>query len=289
MTLLASDFIFDFNELNNLNDKIISGINYLSDLKDVKELFIDQIAFNAFVFIGKGVAFGDKVIDRTNICKNNFPDFLGKLLMYLYNIYKEIEFKNDKDSMFYAEQSTDLNEKRVYTLSYCLYVLNMNAMNYVNFSTQFSSSDGLDAHFAFIKDEEFTSKHIDTMVWMWEKQISLIEYLVMNICSLSKLCDETRTKWIKLDSVNSLLNIKKKKISCELDACIAITNIADDKQIENLTEIHSVIDLLNKLINKASDDFAAGNLNRQNRQVFENNIARNCQVHCIFQVYFSNF
>ena len=287
MTLKPSDFLFDF-EFDKLNDKIWLGINYLTNLKEAKDIFVDDTAFNAFVYIGKSVAYGDEVLDRENFCKNNFPSFLGKLLMYLYNVYKEIEFKDDINQMFYAEKSTDLNDNRVYALGFSLYILNINAMNYVNFSTQFSSSEGLDAHFAFISDEDFTAKHIDTMIWMWQRKISLIEYFVMNISSLSKLCDETKIKWVKFNSVDALLNIKKKKTSCELDACIAITNIVDDKQIENIIELNSVIDLLIKQITQASDEFESGDLNRQTRQISENNIAKSCQVHCIIQVNFVN-
>ena len=284
MSLQPSDFLFDFNEFDKLNEKILLGISYLTNLKEAKDIFVDDTAFSAFVYIHKGVSYGDNELDRENFCKNDFPSFLAKLLMYLYNIYKEIEFEDDIIEVFYAKKSANLNEKRVYALNSCLYIVNINAMRNVDFSTQYLSSEGLDAHFAFISDEDFTTMHINTMI----DNFSLIEYFVLNICSLSKLCDETKTKWVNLNSVDALLNIKKKKTSCELDACIAITNIVDDKQIENIIELNSVIDLLIKQITQASDEFESGDLNRQTRQISENNIAKSCQVHCIIQVNFVN-
>jgi hypothetical protein len=183
------DLSFDLFSLSSedLNKKILEATEYLSKLSDPSDIFNENNkAFETYIFIGKTIAYKNEDVDKTIFTRNNFPVFVGKILMYFYQINSELDFREDVDKMFYADQETDLNAKRIYIFCYSLYIMNINVMNTVKFSVDFASSVGLDAYFNFITDEEFVAKNLDKNMVMFEKSISVIEYLVMNISTLTK-------------------------------------------------------------------------------------------------------
>jgi hypothetical protein len=119
---------------------------------------------------------------------------------------------------------------------------------------------------------------------MWHKEVSLFEYIVMNILSLSRMADESKNVWLDLDPVNLLLKIARVKETTKFDAFLAISNICDDKQIESLTEIHSIISIIIERLKQIENDFNNDDFKRSNRQVVIDNKIVDCEVHCITQM-----
>ena len=75
------------------------------------------------------------------------------------------------------------------------------------------------------------------------KSFALIDYLVINILSLSNECIEYKKVWNESNAVKSLLKIAKLRKSTRYSAFSAIVRIADDYEIENIDGIINELNL----------------------------------------------
>ena len=135
--------------------------------------------------------------------------FLSNLLLHFYSLKSdELDFTRHTD-LTRAEESCEVKEKQINILSLCLYIINILGQSSLQFIQNLGKVNGIKAHFLFIKDKNFLNKHINGKIFIWNKQINIIEYFVMNISSFSKTCDETPELWAELDAVNALLGVVK--------------------------------------------------------------------------------
>ena len=279
-------FVFDYDyDLIEIKEKLLKALDYLHDeIKIPSKIFLDANGYYAMVFIGKTIGYKINCLDGNMevFIEKEFHIFLGDLLYYLSDVKNELDFKASIN-FYNAELLTDLNDKRVAMLTNSLYINNIILLYSSAFSTKFSLHSGLKAHFSFIKDTEFTKNKQNAKMNMLSKQISVIQYIVMNISSLSKMVDENKIVWKQLESVDALIKIANLMESTKFDAYIAIANIADDKQIESLNEMNLVVDMILSQLKQAEIDFSSNKLKRDNRQAMIENAMINCSVHCLIQ------
>ena len=277
------DFTFEYPDMSGMNTKLDLALELLGkNSSRPSTIFESAQEGAAFFFIAKANAYGSRLIDRSLFIKHNYDIFLSNLLAYLFDIRNELDFEGEvTHTLWDAEQSPGLNEKRLLALGSALYSLNIIIMSLVSFSLALVSSGGLKALMNLIKDEPFVKKNTETTIPLWGDRKNLVKYIVMNISSLSKWCDEKRSIWTELDSVATLLSIIILEPKTSLDACIAITNLADDKHVESLTDIHSIVDTLMDKLNTIAGHFRDDLLDRQDRELFEQNETVKCQVHII--------
>lgn len=256
----------------------ISSVSYLTQKYAKKEEFVnifnDEMAMRSFMTITYTIAFySDRTEYTAKIFDKNLETFFGELLNNLFEKRNELDFSIDNQVDFQQGlQALDLNQKRLYWLRYSIYFTNISAMYSVNFSVNYCKNNGLDAHLKFLSDNEFlnTNRNIQ-MRFFQNRFVSFIEYLTINVASFSKYLEENKKKWIDLDSVEILLNIAKQKPEAAFDAYLAVANIANDNQLEELTEVHSIIKNLVEALEKIANAIKGGNVTRAMRQIMENN------------------
>jgi hypothetical protein len=248
--------------------------------RDVKEIFSDQIGLMAFYLVGKCIAYETVGLDLQLIESTGYHVFLGKMMSYFCEVRHELDLSTQSFEMYHAHKATEFTEKQTLCLRYTLYKINLIILQMGSFAKSFTDTSGLKAHLAILNDDEFVEKNLETTMAMWtNKNMSLIEYLVLNVASLSKFSEESKQKWIELDAINILLNTSKKMPSSSFECYSAVTNVANDDQIEKLEEINEYANLLGAKLKRFNDLFESGESpKRAIRQIFENNKRISCDI-----------
>lgn len=275
-------FDLDFLRNNKLHLKLYLSrvLAYLDGLRDPSEIFFDARAFNAFIFAGKSIVYFGKEIDYTELLNKNFEKFLSKLLSHFFIINRILNFNVNSDSYF-AENDIDLNTKRIHAFGYTLLITNLAAIYSKDFCVKFVEYDGLKGYFQFLKDENFVIKNKNSKISdLTGTPLDILDYITLNILSLSTLtCVEHKNLWIELDAVNTLLKIAKYKESASLDAYITILLVIDDKQIENLDEIHIIVKKITLNLEQCKKDFENNKFERKPMQILFKSKLFDYQVH----------
>lgn len=275
-------FDLDFLKKNKLHLKVYLNrvLDYLDNLEDPSEIFFDSRGYNAFIFAGKSVVYLGKEIDFTDLLHKNFEKFLSKLLNHFFVINRILNFNVNSDS-YYAESDIDLNTKRIHAFGYTLLITNLAAIYSKEFCIKFSLHGGLKAYFQFLKDEHFVLKHKNSKISdLTGTPLDILDYLTLNILSLSTItCAEDKNLWIELDAVNTLLKIARFKESSSLDAFITILLVIDDKQIENLNELHVIVQKITLILEQCKKDFESNNFERKPMQILFKSKSFDYQVH----------
>jgi len=131
-----------------------------------------------------------------------------------------------------------------------------------------------------LNDEKFCQKNTNIILVDFSNDpFGLLDFLTLNLASLSfKTADNLKEIWLSLDSVKILLNIAKLKNSTLFDAYMTLCYILDDKQIESLTEIHLIADLISSSLKQCSKDFDDKIDRRIKRQIIFKGKPINCSV-----------
>ena len=141
------------------------------------------------------------------------------------------------------------NERLISLISLIIFIINMTMVRSFQFSTLLARHSGIEAHMKFLTDDRVLEKILnDNLLFMSNLSRNLVCYVVLNLFSMSKYFEENAQKWIDLNTLDVLLKVARLKPECELDAYLAISNIATDKQIETLTEIHKCTSMLCKMV-----------------------------------------
>jgi hypothetical protein len=287
--IIKDDKRFNFADINSktddlYNEELESAIEHLNNLKDYAKLFTSTnlTSYNAVIFIGKTIAYNYKQTLIDFIVRKGCEQFISNLLLHFYSISHELDFGIETD-LTLAEQSVEVKEKHINILSLVLYITNILAQSSLQFIVNMGKASGLKAHFLFLKDKMFLQKNLESRILIWNKNINMIEYLIMNISSFSKTCDDNQEIWANLDSVNTLLNVAKVKETCTRDAYVALINIVNDRQMEVLNEMSEIKCVFLSEIKQCFEDFKKNKISRVNRQFNFNDSTLSCSVHCITQ------
>ena len=225
----------------------------------------------AFIFTSRLIANENNDIYMQIFDTKGFDTFSGDLLLSFYENRNKVIFELD-GTLKMAESTNDMNELYLILFKLCLYLTNQISTYSPSFGTNFPETNGLKAYLNFLNDSEFVNKNLETSIGLWNKHISLIEYLIMNVSSISKFCEENKQLWVDLDAINILFDIIKSKPSGKFDAYTAIINLVDDNQIEHFEEIQAFQVLLIERLKRFDQEFRSENFKRSKRQIFENNI-----------------
>ena len=287
--IIKDDKRYNFEDINNktdelYNEELESAIEVLNGVKDYAKLFTSTNlnSYNAVIFIGKTIAYNYKQPIVDFIVRKGCEKFLSNLLMHFYSISHELNFAIETD-LTHAEQSVEVKEKQINILSLVLYITNILAQSSLQFIVNLGKANGIKAHFLFLKDKKFIEKNLGSRILIWNKNINMIEYILMNISSFSKTCDDNQEMWSHLDSVNTLLHVSKVKDTCMRDAYVAIINIVNDRQMDSLDEMREIKSVFVSEIAQCYDDFKANRFSRVNRQFNFSDSTVSCAVHCITQ------
>jgi hypothetical protein len=127
------------------------------------------------------------------------------------------------------------------------------------------------------------TNNLNATLHMWDKDATnLVDHLVLNIGTLSRNSEDLKEEWIKLNAVHTLSKAANTNELAKFSCYTALTNIADDAQIEQLEEIQVYADMQVDRLKLFQDGLIKNKLRRKKRQVFENN--REYQAEILFIV-----
>jgi hypothetical protein len=274
--------MFDFNKITNFSETngtneslIIKCIDYLNKFSsDVSKIFHDSNASDALQCIVYIISRG--TFDQKWVESKNFESFLANLMNYFYKIRNDLHF----DTNLKIENG-ELNKKMVLTLANIMYTQNLIFRRSKKFCIEFVQKQGLAAYFSFLKDESFISKNKNILLIDFSQDaFGLLDYLALNLSSLSvKTVDDLKDIWTSFDPVKTLLNLAKTKESTLSDAYMILCHVLDDKQIESLTEIHLIADLMSSSLKKCSNNFDKNE--RSKRQIIFKGKPIDCSVQVV--------
>ena len=284
---MNDDSLFEFNlnymqaNIEKINEELRRAIDYLNALTQPCLIFEDKNGYDALIFIGKSLSsLPVSELDFDLFRQKNFELFIANLLAYLIKISNELTFDVKTDSR-QAHNATTLNEKRIHALDYLLYLTNSLIDNSKTFSEQFLLNNGVKAHFLLMNDQEFIEKSLNyTLTDLTGADWSLLDKMAMNVtCMSTRTCDDHKRLWTDLDSVKILLKIAKLKETTSFYAYMTISYILDDRQIETLLAIRSILELITKLLTQCSNDFESDFFDRKKRKVKFKTKSIECEVH----------
>lgn len=229
-----------FNRLNNPSLIIGDYRNYADFLYIYK--LVKRITFDSFREFKK------------HDCKILFT----KMLAYLFSIREELDFQQAVVSYDLPNEHADLNEKRISVLSYVLHIINSLIQKSIEINMYFSKKSLVKALLDYLTDERFTRRMPTSLLYM----------IILNIYLMSKMADETKKDWKDLNTMECLINFlkylkndgDKQGDTNEIIERVFFTMsiIVDDEQIENLTEINSVVNRLLEELAKLADYMEKG-------------------------------
>lgn len=266
--------------INKMDDKLAKAIKYLSyHFDEPSKTFDDLTCYNAFVYVVKAAHHVNLNYDLF-LCAN-FDEYIANLYAYFYEIRNSLNL-NVKIDPHDAEKVTNLNEKHVTILGYLLYLTMILVSRNKEFCIKFLNN-GLKVYMKCLNDDEFLVKNKFSKVNdLTENPFYLLDYIVLNIAHLSmKTSDEYKHVWVKLDSVNILLKVSNFKETTLFMAYTIISHIATDEQINNLAEIHSIVDTITKLLLRCRNDFRYNKFDRWKKHFHFNGNNFECDVHTI--------
>lgn len=168
----------------------------------------------------------------------------------------DLDFTNFTIDIEHQENDSQTeNDRLISLISFIMYIINITMIRSFQFSTLVARHSGIDAHLKFLKDDQVLEKILNVDLLFMDKSFNLVCMIVLNLCSMSKYFEENAQKWIDSNTLDILLKVSRIKPETELDAYLTISNIATDKQIETLTEIHKSTTMLCKMVLDCGDMF----------------------------------
>ena len=99
---------------------------------------------------------------------------------------------------------------------------------------------------------------------------SILNPLVANLNWLSKISEDTNKKWHDMDIINCLMRLIKIDSSFKFCAYQIMINIANDNEIESITEINLIsLEFIKKWLDKAASDFEQNKFFREKKEFLE--------------------
>ena len=274
----------DFSEnLGKLDEELIKAIDFLNKIDSPTRIFSDIVAYNYFVFIGKAIFYSYKLdIDFDIFLRKNFEVFIASLLDCLFKINSQLDF-SPKIEAHNAQLATSVNEKRIIGLSFTLYVTNILIRVSDQFCVKFLLKNGLRAHMLFLEDSEFVKKNQLTKISLLFGDFFLLDQIVLNVASMSKkTCDEHKRIWFDLNAIGTLFRIAKCQEYTWFAAYMSIADLANDKQMDELTDIiYPILDKVVAQVVQCKVDFDANAFRRERLDIIFNGKSLECEVHAI--------
>lgn len=261
----------------NTEQKLFNAIDYLTQL-DAKTILTDKLAYEAIFLWGKFIMFQKVSVALEKKAEKTLADVLFELA----RLTSKIDFTKFNIDPFDQCKELNENDRRVSLIAFVLYILNISFTQSAQFTINFLTRNGLRAHLKFIKNDELIQRLTNVNIVDFSlTEYNLLDYVVLNINALSKYSSNNLQLWVETNTLNILMNLAKLQASTEFDAFLAVSNIANDKQIESLTEIHAVVTKLCHFLKMCANDFRNDSFYREKRQIVENGEILDVEVYCI--------
>jgi hypothetical protein len=172
-----------------------------------------------------------------------------------------------------AAEIEDNSDGRVVLFKFCTFSTNVLLSKFVSFGIHFQTTSGLKAYLEFLNDEAFVRKNADVNLVLWDgtNEKNFVEYLVLNLGSLSRYSQDFKQTWLDLSAVSILAKTAKTIDSTKFSCYTALTNVADDALIEKFEEIQTYANMNVERLKLFYQSLIRNELRRDKRQICENN------------------
>jgi hypothetical protein len=193
----------------------------------------------------------------------NSYELFSDLLSYITSKINEIDFKNSRPNprWFSSNFIPTNNERRIYILGDLLCIINHLIPR------------SMKLRLLILLDKKRLRNFIDLIandnfvIIGSSFDFQLIKSTIFDINWLSKSADLNKSDWREINSISVLLSsLRKSTERLKIYIYMAIANIADDKEIEELSEIQSSIDTFVGLANTCANDLKNGIEQRTKQQ-----------------------
>ncbi|CAF0878261.1 unnamed protein product [Brachionus calyciflorus] len=206
-------------------------------------------AQNGYIYLYNLVVIVENINEKEylKICEaNSYLDYFCQALKDLAPIVSFLDIKNPKHIHFYSTPK-DLNEKQIYSLHLILKIINRLLPISHNFRSILTEQDGLGSLLNILNQQNFIQD-------LHDFNPNILMSLIFDINWLSRSADIYKNTWYDLKAVDIISNYIKKYDHVKLFALMALSNIASDKDIENISEFDMAIDLLTEMTIKCAND-----------------------------------
>lgn len=273
--MAATDFEYTPGGWANNFPKLGPAIDYLKSL-DLSQLLNDHKAFEAIFLWSKTHGYNTNDMSKYIETGKNaeiIGSLIGNILDEVSQHLNEIDFNDIYIELNDQKKVLPRNHLIMSLLTYLLYTVNLSLSASVVFNLNFTASNGLKACLRFLNPNDgILEKTLDATLKDFSlTNLNIVKYVLLDINAMSRNYEENATKWNELDALNILLNVAKMKSDAQFDAYVAISNIANDKQIESLNEVYTIVDLLVDMLKRGAADLNFGNFTRSSRQIIDQN------------------
>ena len=209
-----------------VDTKLIEALDYLNNIKNPSLMVKDELFHSSLIYI-KSSLFINQNLDLNIFLEKNSHEVFSELLNYLCTMCDEL----DIDNYVEKQQPPCENTVKVEMLFIILSLVNILISRSVKFNTHINKTLIIMGHFHLLRSDNFIEKCGKN------KLVYYLEFVVGNINWLSRYCgEENRKKWVELEGITLLIKLSKLSEACILSAYQAISNIANEKQIEAINQ-----------------------------------------------------
>ncbi|CAF0704878.1 unnamed protein product [Brachionus calyciflorus] len=259
--------------LNNLEDnrqKLEESFKYLKKLKN--NLINDKTSLKIFLYLNK-LSKSDKFNDILND-----PALIENYKIYSFfsNVLKECalnskEFINKNKCLNDSDNQSDKQSKiKIYFLFYSIEVIAYLTQKSNFFCIKFHEKNGTKYLLKYLTDDNFIRNCLN---FKSEPKNELkvganfIQTLVQCLKNLSKICDENKNDWDKLEATSHLIKFSQmvsEYPNILILSNLTITNIINEKELNSMSnEIILIIIKIIDFITVITDEMAKGNETRK--------------------------
>lgn len=272
-----SESAFEINFFTFDNKKLRIVLDHLARFKKkVSKAVDDQKCFDYLTALHL-VSYSPKInlLDMNIYMEKKAYSLFASYLSYFASICDDIDFP----AFVNDQNNTDLNRRRINVLYFIARILNTVTSRSSLFTIEFNQTVGLKALLSFFEHEKCLKSLCGCD---FKDETDLTGILLSDISWLSKCSDENKQVWVNIKAANTLLNAAK-YINQERNLLIlyqTITNLVDDKQIENDSAIHKCSDILINFFQLGSDRLRNGFCAVLEKEFYIDNVISKQKVHC---------
>ncbi len=219
-------FTYEYSAANLA--KLTEAINFLNTIKEPAKIIESQSGYEAVFCIGKYIGFSTNNISYDQFIEKNMDTIFGDLLLYLYEKHTTYDFQQGSISGTTPTPNANYNEKCITIFCMATYSCNLIMSNLLKFKLAFQRSNGLKGYLKMLGDESFVNRNLNnTMNPFNSATLYIIDYLTLNLSSISINCQDFKDVWHGLDSVNILMKIASKRSTSKEYAFNVILNIGN--------------------------------------------------------------
>lgn len=112
-----------------------------------------------------------------------------------------------------------------------------------------------------------------------------LAFVLSNVNNLAKEADSYKFEWSELNSVDTMLKLARTDENSKMRAYAVLSQTANDKQIDKLTEINGILTIFTTILDKAAIDFSSNQILKRDKIQYHDDDEPSFQQYDVYKVY----